>query len=148
MKTTASPTIPKRICEGTRAISSVSTASIVALRIIRMPMMTSKAVVPSRIKSKSRQIETRDCIPLSLTQPTQGGNAAHYSAACHVRQPEQPRMNSAKTQTRSDQAARGIQDRKSTRLNSSHVKISYAVFCLKKKRAHLQVRPADAAPDA
>src|SRR5690606_40121903 len=29
--------------------------------------------------------------------------------------------------------ARG-RDRKSTRLNSSHVKISYAVFCLKKKR--------------
>src|SRR5690606_41040537 len=28
------------------------------------------------------------------------------------------------------------EDRKSTRLNSSHVKISYAVFCLKKKNAH------------
>src|SRR5690606_39931884 len=29
----------------------------------------------------------------------------------------------------------GVQiDRKSTRLNSSHVKISYAVFCLKKKK--------------
>src|SRR5690606_41482463 len=28
----------------------------------------------------------------------------------------------------------GALDRKSTRLNSSHVKISYAVFCLKKKR--------------
>src|SRR5690606_41384355 len=27
----------------------------------------------------------------------------------------------------------GRRDRKSTRLNSSHVKISYAVFCLKKK---------------
>src|SRR5699024_11828178 len=27
-------------------------------------------------------------------------------------------------------------DRKSTRLNSSHVSISYAVFCLKKKRDH------------
>src|SRR5690606_40373870 len=27
----------------------------------------------------------------------------------------------------------GAEDRKSTRLNSSHVKISYAVFCLKKK---------------
>src|SRR5690606_36132250 len=27
-------------------------------------------------------------------------------------------------------------DRKSTRLNSSHVKISYAVFCLKKKMKH------------
>src|SRR5690606_41086070 len=29
-------------------------------------------------------------------------------------------------------------DRKSTRLNSSHVKISYAVFCLKKKTSLLQ----------
>src|SRR5690606_40686245 len=29
--------------------------------------------------------------------------------------------------------AAGALDRKSTRLNSSHVKISYAVFCLKKK---------------
>src|SRR5690606_39886768 len=29
------------------------------------------------------------------------------------------------------------QDRKSTRLNSSHVKISYAVFCLKKKTKNL-----------
>src|SRR6266508_4703242 len=27
-------------------------------------------------------------------------------------------------------------DRKSTRLNSSHVAISYAVFCLKKKKPH------------
>src|SRR5436309_7118191 len=29
-------------------------------------------------------------------------------------------------------------DRKSTRLNSSHVKISYAVFCLKKKKKNEQ----------
>src|SRR5258705_7032849 len=28
----------------------------------------------------------------------------------------------------------GIKDRKSTRLNSSHLGISYAVFCLKKKK--------------
>src|SRR5690606_41287783 len=33
-------------------------------------------------------------------------------------------------------------DRKSTRLNSSHVKISYAVFCLKKKNLHAHRRPA------
>src|SRR5215475_14774716 len=31
-------------------------------------------------------------------------------------------------------APRSVGDRKSTRLNSSHVKISYAVFCLKKKK--------------
>src|SRR5690606_40243142 len=32
-----------------------------------------------------------------------------------------------------DAADLPLRDRKSTRLNSSHVKISYAVFCLKKK---------------
>src|SRR5438034_7272832 len=31
---------------------------------------------------------------------------------------------------------RGQRDRKSTRLNSSHTVISYAVFCLKKKKIH------------
>src|SRR5437870_10147726 len=31
-------------------------------------------------------------------------------------------------------------DRKSTRLNSSHVAISYAVFCLKKKKKVLRIR--------
>src|SRR5690606_40605752 len=34
----------------------------------------------------------------------------------------------------------GGRDRKSTRLNSSHVKISYAVFCLKKKKKRAQGR--------
>src|SRR5690349_22834995 len=33
-----------------------------------------------------------------------------------------------------------LEDRKSTRLNSSHVEISYAVFCLKKKKT--QTTPA------
>src|SRR2546430_10446043 len=31
----------------------------------------------------------------------------------------------------------GTRDRKSTRLNSSHSQISYAVFCLKKKKTHM-----------
>src|SRR5690606_40124745 len=59
------------------------------------------------------------------------------------------RENGAATQVRTDNGARvsrpvsradyldyqaAISDRKSTRLNSSHVKISYAVVCLKKKK--------------
>src|SRR5690606_38806150 len=32
-----------------------------------------------------------------------------------------------------------LEDRKSTRLNSSHVKISYAVFCLKKKKQRYEL---------
>src|SRR3712207_8068707 len=33
-----------------------------------------------------------------------------------------------------------LRDRKSTRLNSSHANISYAVFCLKKKRIRITKR--------
>src|SRR2546430_6640227 len=36
---------------------------------------------------------------------------------------------------------RGDEDRKSTRLNSSHSQISYAVFCLKKKKKSASDRP-------
>src|SRR3712207_7719334 len=35
----------------------------------------------------------------------------------------------------------GLQDRKSTRLNSSHANISYAVFCLKKKKKSTTIYP-------
>src|SRR5256885_8594766 len=37
-------------------------------------------------------------------------------------------------------------DRKSTRLNSSHLVISYAVFCLKKKKTLLPTPPLDLHP--
>src|SRR3712207_8615765 len=37
----------------------------------------------------------------------------------------------------------GSQDRKSTRLNSSHANISYAVFCLKKKKKTTAARLDD-----
>src|SRR2546430_9195354 len=40
----------------------------------------------------------------------------------------------------------GLRDRKSTRLNSSHSQISYAVFCLKKKKKKLQISPEYANP--
>src|SRR3712207_7956371 len=46
----------------------------------------------------------------------------------HLRRPareERPRGR--------EQRRQGVRDRKSTRLNSSHANISYAVFCLKKK---------------
>src|SRR5256885_9037045 len=36
---------------------------------------------------------------------------------------------------------RASRDRKSTRLNSSHLVISYAVFCLKKKKKHSHSEP-------
>src|SRR2546430_3872510 len=43
--------------------------------------------------------------------------------------------------------AEGFLDRKSTRLNSSHSQISYAVFCLKKKK-HTRLERGDYLPGA
>src|SRR5690349_21921022 len=51
------------------------------------------------------------------------------SARCH------PASSTQVVAAPSSRATRSVsRDRKSTRLNSSHVEISYAVFCLKKKK--------------
>src|SRR5690606_41686738 len=50
-------------------------------------------------------------------------------------------LNAARRVAMDLQRARDV-DRKSTRLNSSHVKSSYAVFCLKKKNGYRSRKPA------
>src|SRR5690625_6058371 len=50
-----------------------------------------------------------------------------------VRLSDDPKAKGTKATTMSEAQLIG-RDRKSTRLNSSHVAISYAVFCLKKKK--------------
>src|SRR3712207_7139550 len=47
---------------------------------------------------------------------------------------EQAREELAEVVRRLEAGGLTLEDRKSTRLNSSHANISYAVFCLKKKR--------------
>src|SRR5690606_40993459 len=56
----------------------------------------------------------------------------HHRGACTGRGPARRRPGSR--DRRRGVARAETADRKSTRLNSSHVKISYAVFCLKKKK--------------
>src|SRR5690606_41674840 len=66
--------------------------------------------------------------------PTVYQSSPRSSAGCMVRLDPLPHiMESAAQYLSQPQQTRS--DRKSTRLNSSHVKISYAVFCLKKKKA-------------
>src|SRR3712207_8315829 len=45
-----------------------------------------------------------------------------------------------RARSRVPRADRPLPDRKSTRLNSSHANISYAVFCLKKKKRYTYTR--------
>src|SRR5690606_40591264 len=61
--------------------------------------------------------------------------ASHVDLANHrrmVRALEIHELTGETPSARASSAEAGMLDRKSTRLNSSHVKISYAVFCLKK----------------
>src|SRR3989454_9149990 len=53
-----------------------------------------------------------------------------------LRRPAPPSLTSSLRRRRTRQAR--VLDRKSTRLNSSHLVISYAVFCLKKKKTQHQ----------
>src|SRR2546428_5061477 len=53
--------------------------------------------------------------------------------------------NAASTKARASTTAAG-RDRKSTRLNSSHDQISYAVFCLKKKKIRESKRYSEPSP--
>src|SRR5690242_21350794 len=54
------------------------------------------------------------------------------SCTAHLRAHEAP--VEARVVRHEDPPGQRAQDRKSTRLNSSHMSISYAVFCLKKKK--------------
>src|SRR5690606_39742756 len=69
-----------------------------------------------------------------------GGRLPRCSA--RRRSPPYSRRDPAETACRSGRGpatAAARTDRKSTRLNSSHVKTSYAVFCLKKKKIMLSL---------
>src|SRR3712207_7164426 len=66
--------------------------------------------------------------------PVGGGRAPRLGS-----RDDRPGPRAAPRQRGGPHVRRGTQDRKSTRLNSSHANISYAVFCLKKKK-----KPTDA----
>src|SRR5439155_4835026 len=80
-------------------------------------------------------LSLHDALPISLTGGSRAPSVsrrAHAHADLHRRERQVPRQAPEDPHER---------DRKSTRLNSSHVAISYAVFCLKKKKISRKRRP-------
>src|SRR5256885_12490404 len=77
------------------------------------PYTTLFRSLPRAVKPRSLQPAERPGAP----EPARQGPVAVHSSPDRVHAEE-----------------RRLQDRKSTRLNSSHLVISYAVFCLKKKQ--------------
>src|SRR5690606_41243077 len=91
---------------------------------------------PTRRSSDLIQAGTADMVISGETLQNWAPNAALMAVPYafrdldHVKSVVEGDIGEQIKQEISDEAG----DRKSTRLNSSHVKISYAVFCLKKKR--------------
>src|SRR5439155_23344383 len=84
-------------------------------------------------------LSLHDALPISLLSKATGlskwgkANRHRASAGCRRGKPSMPKGNSCCRVSLTG-------DRKSTRLNSSHVAISYAVFCLKKKKKKKKTR--------
>src|SRR5690349_23953466 len=78
-------------------------------------------------------------VPARLPQPLDADPGPDAGADAADRRGNQEVRRPAGRAERLDHGRRTVprpdsRDRKSTRLNSSHVEISYAVFCLKKKK--------------
>src|SRR5699024_12774821 len=104
-------------------------SSPVCARVIRVPHRYRFVLhVPSTIQSSP--LSLHDALPISpaalLPGLSDGGQLQRRRPP--VRLPRRPGSPGPPAAARLRDA-----DRKSTRLNSSHVSISYAVFCLKKK---------------
>src|SRR3712207_6855958 len=81
-------------------------------------------------------LSLHDALPISVHVPPRvaGGHAAGVRRAGRPRVRRRRPAHGARGLHRQPVAAPRAGDRKSTRLNSSHANISYAVFCLKKKK--------------
>src|SRR5690606_41684924 len=101
-----------------------SSRSVFSLRI-RPPPSSTLFPYTTLFRSLHPRPDLRGLRADHLRQRVDGPDRGHLRA---VRLPGRPGADQLKV------------DRKSTRLNSSHVKISYAVFCLKKKKRYKSER--------
>src|SRR5439155_3955811 len=90
------------------------------------------ASAPMESEPPSRELTTaRHRVTLRRARQTSRGDPGARRDARAAPRPPRRRLRHL-----ADAATREKQDRKSTRLNSSHVATSYAVFCLKKKNGN------------
>src|SRR5690349_23474185 len=97
---------------------------------ITMITCISVFVLTIRPPTRTTPLSLHDALPISKLPGDQGGQDHDARSGQGGEQAERDERTG-----RDGLVGRGQEDRKSTRLNSSHVEISYAVFCLKKKTA-------------
>src|SRR5690606_41800626 len=87
------------------------------------------------VPSQSHSLSLHDALPISLWQASQPKRLLPTPSRSSIGMGPRNSMVRYEMHLRASRTygASKASDRKSTRLNSSHVEISYAVFCLKKK---------------
>src|SRR2546426_2587854 len=80
-------------------------------------------------------LSLHDALPIYQGDPRRGEHFGIETTLHHIPGAEQPDA----LQPERFRSLPGHLDRKSTRLNSSHLVISYAVFCLKKKKQNIHI---------
>src|SRR5690625_5872042 len=102
------------------------------MRLVRVaPLFVSHFFYHATPTSQIYTLSLHDALPISLKSDLEG---LPQVARWKEYPPLSPRYDEALTGGKPKTfSASESEDRKSTRLNSSHVAISYAVFCLKKK---------------
>src|SRR5690349_24954759 len=79
-------------------------------------------------------LSLHDALPISFSSPVRATPPVRFSLPRVAVIADNGRPGATPSSPAQDRDADRPVDRKSTRLNSSHVEISYAVFCLKKKK--------------
>src|SRR5690625_5671774 len=93
-------------------------------------------LTPSQKAENKLNDQPNNSIQNEKTSPTNSEYATDYNDELDSQKPTKALTLTQKTASLLEKGIKGISeiDRKSTRLNSSHVAISYDVFCLKKKK--------------
>src|SRR5690606_41768217 len=107
-----------------------------AYPIVRAHLQLNQHPVPTRRSSdlawETEETAGREGWAAELAAAREALEAELASRRAEAEQEVAQLRHAAATETGKLRADADREDRKSTRLNSSHVKISYAVFCLKK----------------
>src|SRR3712207_6993896 len=102
--------------------------------MIRRPPRSTLFPYTTLFRSEPGFVSACPCLPVSLIPGPQNGHDTRLHLTRTRRQEADTRLHVISTRSTLTSAftcAVILEDRKSTRLNSSHANISYAVFCLK-----------------
>src|SRR5690606_42012048 len=108
--------------------------SLHLLLLFTLTLLPSLSLFPATATTEIHTLSLHDALPIyewaERLGPSQGVRRVPRSHGDRAHQARRHRQGRRRAR---DLRHPATPDRKSTRLNSSHVKISYAVFCLKKK---------------